>query len=46
MSIYREKFETVQKYFSPRFAEAVKVGNEMINTIEESLKARKSEASL
>jgi prephenate dehydrogenase (NADP+) len=30
---YREKFETIQTYFEPRFAEATKVGNEMIKTI-------------
>ena len=38
---YREKFENIQAYFSPRFAEATKVGNEMIKTIEDNLKARK-----
>ncbi|KAM0689037.1 hypothetical protein Q7P36_011113 [Cladosporium allicinum] len=40
---YREKFEKIQDYFSPRFAEATKVGNEMIKTIEENLRARKQE---
>ncbi|KAL1583085.1 hypothetical protein WHR41_08277 [Cladosporium halotolerans] len=40
---YREKFEKIQQYFSPRFAEATKVGNEMIKTIEENLRARKAE---
>ncbi|KAF2244088.1 Prephenate dehydrogenase [Trematosphaeria pertusa] len=30
---YREKFETIQKYFEPRFPEATKLGNEMIRTI-------------
>lgn len=40
---YREKFEHIQEYFSPRFAEATKVGNEMIKTIEENLRARKAE---
>ena len=38
---YREKFETIQKYFEPRFKEATKVGNEMIRTIEENLSSRK-----
>ncbi|KAM0719301.1 hypothetical protein Q7P37_005206 [Cladosporium fusiforme] len=40
---YREKFENIQAYFSPRFAEATKVGNEMIRTIEDNLSARKAE---
>ncbi|KAK4619893.1 putative prephenate dehydrogenase [NADP(+)] [Fulvia fulva] len=39
MDGYREKFEKIQAYFAPRFAEANKIGNEMIKTIEESLKA-------
>lgn len=30
---YREKFETIQSYFEPRFPEATKLGNEMIKTI-------------
>jgi prephenate dehydrogenase (NADP+) len=30
---YREKFETIQTYFEPRFKEAAVVGNEMIRTI-------------
>lgn len=33
MDAYREKFETIQKFFAPRFPEATKVGNEMIKTI-------------
>lgn len=37
---YREKFEKIQNYFAPRFAEATKVGNEMIRTIEENLNSR------
>ena len=40
---YRKKFEHIQSYFSPRFAEATKVGNEMIKTIEENLRARKAD---
>ena len=40
MEGYREKFERVQTYFKPRFAEATKVGNEMIRTIEENLNSR------
>ena len=43
MEGYRTKFEGIQSYFSPRFAEATKVGNEMIRTIEENLKTRKEE---
>ncbi|KAI9846771.1 MAG: prephenate dehydrogenase (NADP(+)) [Sclerophora amabilis] len=30
---YRDRFERIQKYFSPRFPEATRVGNEMIKTI-------------
>lgn len=43
MEGYRQKFENIQSYFKPRFAEATKVGNEMIKTIEENLEARKAE---
>ena len=42
MDGYREKFEKIQAYFAPRFAEATKVGNEMIKTIEENLNSRKN----
>ncbi|KAH7138944.1 hypothetical protein B0J11DRAFT_515687 [Dendryphion nanum] len=35
---YREKFETIQDYFAPRFPEATRVGNEMIKTILEKTK--------
>ena len=38
---YRERFEKIQAYFAPRFAEATKVGNEMIRTIEDNLRSRK-----
>ncbi|CZT15868.1 probable prephenate dehydrogenase [Ramularia collo-cygni] len=41
MEGYREKFEKIQTYFAPRFAEATKIGNEMIRTIEENLKERR-----
>jgi prephenate dehydrogenase (NADP+) len=41
MDGYQEKFEKMQAYFAPRFAEATKVGNEMIKTIEENLNSRK-----
>ena len=41
MDGYREKFEKIQAYFAPRFAEATKLGNEMIRTIEENLNSRK-----
>ena len=40
MEGYREKFEKMQKYFAPRFAEATELGNEMIRTIEENLNSR------
>jgi prephenate dehydrogenase (NADP+) len=30
---YRDRFEKIQEYFSPRFPEATRVGNEMIRTI-------------
>lgn len=40
MDGYREKFEGIQSYFAPRFPEATKIGNQMIATVEESLKAR------
>ena len=30
---YRDRFESIQKYFAPRFPEATRVGNEMIKTI-------------
>ncbi|MCJ1306760.1 prephenate dehydrogenase (NADP(+)) [Agyrium rufum] len=32
-SSYRDRFESIQAYFSPRFPEAIRVGNEMIKTI-------------
>ena len=40
MDGYREKFEKIQSYFAPQFAEATRVGNEMIKTIEENLNSR------
>ncbi|KAI5310888.1 prephenate dehydrogenase (NADP(+)) [Ascosphaera atra] len=30
---YRDRFESIQKYFAPRFPEAVRLGNEMMRTI-------------
>lgn len=30
---YRDRFESIQRYFAPRFEDAVQVGNEMIKTI-------------
>ncbi|KZZ94012.1 Prephenate dehydrogenase, fungal [Ascosphaera apis ARSEF 7405] len=30
---YRDRFETIQQYFAPRFPEAVRLGNEMMKTI-------------
>lgn len=43
MEGYREKFDKIRTYFAPRFAEATKVGNEMIKTIEENLRSRRAE---
>lgn len=45
MDGYREKFEKIQTYFEPRFAQATKLGNEMIKTIEENLNSRKNAQS-
>jgi prephenate dehydrogenase (NADP+) len=36
MDGYRDKFETIQEYFKPRFADATELGNEMIKTILEN----------
>ena len=33
MDGYKIKFHKIQKYFEPRFPEAIKLGNEMIKTI-------------
>jgi len=30
---YRDRFERIQQYFAPRFADAVSLGNEMMKTI-------------
>lgn len=30
---YKDRFETIQNYFAPRFPEAVRIGNEMMKTI-------------
>jgi prephenate dehydrogenase (NADP+) len=30
---YRDRFERTQRYFAPRFPEAVRLGNEMMKTI-------------
>lgn len=35
---YRDRFESTQKYFEPRFSEATKVGNDMMKTIFENMK--------
>ncbi|PBP17573.1 prephenate dehydrogenase [Diplocarpon rosae] len=35
---YRDRFESTQRFFQPRFADATKVGNEMIKTIFENTK--------
>lgn len=34
---YRARFEATQKYFAPRFADAIKLGNEMVQTIAERI---------
>ncbi|KAK7206131.1 hypothetical protein BZA70DRAFT_255881 [Myxozyma melibiosi] len=39
--LYQKKFERTQKYFSPRFPDATKLGNEMIKTIFEKTKQKK-----
>ncbi|ETN42630.1 uncharacterized protein HMPREF1541_01787 [Cyphellophora europaea CBS 101466] len=36
---YRDRFENIQRYFAPRFPEAVKLGSEMIKTIVERTKS-------
>ncbi|KAJ8607500.1 hypothetical protein MRB53_040272 [Persea americana] len=43
MEAYREKFDRIRSYFAPRFAEATKVGNEMIKTIEENLRSKQAD---
>ncbi|KAK9465733.1 hypothetical protein V1512DRAFT_248782 [Lipomyces arxii] len=40
-NLYRRKFESTQAFFSPRFADATKLGNEMIKTIFEKTKQKK-----
>lgn len=35
---YRDRFQSTQKFFEPRFADATKVGNEMMKTIFENTK--------
>ncbi|KAK9369313.1 hypothetical protein V1509DRAFT_484143 [Lipomyces kononenkoae] len=40
-NLYRTRFETTQNYFSPRFPDATKMGNEMIKTIFEKTKQRR-----
>lgn len=35
---YRDRFESTQRFFEPRFADATKVGNEMMKTILENTK--------
>lgn len=35
---YKDRFQSTQKFFEPRFADATKVGNEMIKTILENTK--------
>lgn len=39
MEGYRIKFQQIQEYFAPRFPEATRVGNEMIQTILEQTKS-------
>ncbi|EMC92770.1 hypothetical protein BAUCODRAFT_37685 [Baudoinia panamericana UAMH 10762] len=40
MDAYRLRFEKIQRYFEPRFEEANKVGNQMMQVIEENLRQR------
>lgn len=40
MDGYRDQFEKIQEYFAPRFPEAVRIGNDMIKTVEESLRSQ------
>ncbi|KAK9480442.1 hypothetical protein V1514DRAFT_346148 [Lipomyces japonicus] len=40
-NLYKRTFETTQNYFAPRFADAAKLGNEMIKTIFEKTKQKK-----
>lgn len=35
---YRDRFESTQKFFEPRFPEATKVGNDMMKTILQNTK--------
>jgi prephenate dehydrogenase (NADP+) len=35
---YKDRFASTQKFFEPRFADATKVGNEMMKTILENTK--------
>lgn len=42
MDEYKENFERIQGYFAPRFPDAIRVGNEMIRTIEDKLERRLS----
>lgn len=39
---YRDRFERIQEYFSPRFPEAAMIGNEMMKTILEKTTSNKS----
>lgn len=40
--LYQQEFEKTQKFFEPMFAEATKVGNEMIHIIQERVNAREA----
>ncbi|TQB76987.1 prephenate dehydrogenase (NADP(+)) [Monascus purpureus] len=42
---YRDRFERIQQYFSPRFPEAAKLGNEMMRTILEKTTATAAAAT-
>lgn len=45
MDGYREKFEKIQAYFSPRFKDATKLGNDMIKSIEGNLADRRQDTA-
>ncbi|KAK5081591.1 prephenate dehydrogenase (NADP(+)) [Lithohypha guttulata] len=36
---YRDRFENIQRYFAPRFEDAVRMGNDMIKTIAQNTKS-------
>lgn len=45
-SSYRNRFEQIQAYFAPRFPDATRLGNEMIQTILKTTQAPKKDREL